>query len=82
MSQTREYCQNMDAAPIEVLWSDLQREDRERLYRSKCPACPDGILMVYRKEPTYLTFSRHDRCIACGQAVHYLDADILGTPLE
>lgn len=65
------YGQNIGKAPIKVYHSDLKR-DSDSLYRSKCPSCPKGILLVQRNQKT-LDLEATDCCIACGQIFIYQD---------
>lgn len=72
------YCQNLDKPPLHVRHSELKRWCAERShFRSECPVCPDGLLMVGRESGT-LNLLRYDNCITCGQRVVYLDLDIAG----
>jgi len=66
---------NADAPVKEVRHADLQRESDNSLFKSKCPACKDGVLLIYREDNGRLR--EFDRCIACGQAVRYTDIDDL-----
>ena len=67
---------NMEAAVQEVKHADLQRYSDESTFKSKCPVCPDGILLIYRAKDNG-RLREYDRCISCGQAVRYLDIDKL-----
>lgn len=75
------YGSKLDAPPIEVRHSLLSRATTESAYRSVCPSCHHGILLVRRDELT-MKLQRDDRCISCGQAVRYLDAAINGEEFE
>lgn len=66
---------NVDAAPIELLYSDLEREADG--FASVCPACEIGILPVHL-HPLALVPLRQDRCLLCGQVVLYKDDLIRG----
>lgn len=66
---------------IYVAHAGLERYDDENPYRSKCPTCKDGILMVYRNLYTF-ELLRRDRCISCGQQFNYTDAEINGERFE
>lgn len=70
------YLKNVNADTIEIRHADLRRCSKESAYRSWCPACSDGILLVGRDQSS-LQLLEHDRCITCGQLVHYLDIDAL-----
>lgn len=72
---------NCDAPPLSVLHADLVVWSEESDYKSCCPSCKDGLLLVHR-DPKTLRLLRRDRCISCGQVVDYLDQQIAGEPLE
>ena len=65
---------NIYKEPVSVWHSQLARTG-ESLFRSKCPCCEYGMLMVTR-EPVTLNLSRLDRCVSCGQHVLYQDLEI------
>ena len=65
---------NIGNKPIEVKHSDLERTD-ESIYRSSCPVCKEGILLVGRDDDFKL--SELDICVACGQYVIYTDIQTL-----
>lgn len=65
-------CINLNNPPIEITHSSLKREG-ESLYRSQCPVCEDGLLLVGRDQNT-LELQKNDVCILCGQ--HFTYADI------
>jgi len=69
-----EYLQNVDAPLLEVEHANLRRASDNSAYRSVCPACPEGILMVGRDQDTFQLLE-YDRCIVCGQLIKYLDID-------
>jgi len=68
----REYGKNIGKPPIRVRHADLKRCSDESPYKSKCPACPDGILLIYRDQDTLKLLER-DVCVVCGQAFIYED---------
>lgn len=57
---------------IQVRHQDLPRADDESIYRSKCPSCNGGLLLLRRDQIT-LNIMVTDLCIQCGQAVEYSD---------
>lgn len=63
---------NLHKPPIEVNHKDLQRSSCDTLYRSICPECKEGFLMVHRDLDTHLLRSL-DHCILCGQRYVYMD---------
>jgi len=66
--------ENITKPPIQVRHADLERSNNESMYRSKCPACPDGYLLVQRS-PITLQLEAGDWCIACGQRFIYEDIE-------
>lgn len=47
-------------------------------YKSECPSCENGLLLVTREAGK---LQRMDRCIGCGQRVCYLDDTINNQPI-
>ena len=76
-----DYGANMLKTPLTVAHASLAPWSADSSYRAKCPACPNGILMVYRNEKT-MALQRADCCISCGQRFHYTDESIAGEPFE
>jgi uncharacterized protein (DUF983 family) len=68
---------NIEAPILRVWHSNLERAYASA-YKSECPACPDGTLLIYRFEGV---LQRLDRCVSCGQRVFYLDTTVNGEPL-
>jgi uncharacterized protein (DUF983 family) len=68
---------NIDAAPIEVAHAHLERMSDESPYRSRCPTCGKGALLVYR-DPTTFRLIDTDRCTWCAQTIIYTDGTIAG----
>ena len=66
---------NLHAPALHVRHADLKRVD-DSPYRSQCPACKQGILLVGRDRHTLLLL-QGDNCIACGQRVYYDDIEDL-----
>lgn len=73
---TRKYCENVNKPPIRIRHADLVRSSPDSLYRSKCPACPDGALLVQRN-PETIAIEEVDFCVACAQTFVYTDIDQL-----
>ena len=67
---------NVDAAVLEVHHAELERYSDKSAYRSRCPVCPKGVLLVGR-DPVTLELLEYDRCITCGQQIRYLDIEVL-----
>ncbi|MFX1297439.1 MAG: hypothetical protein ACFFD2_21625 [Promethearchaeota archaeon] len=62
---------NVEKPVIEVKHSDLKRASEDSFFKSKCTACEDGVLLIYREDNGRL--QEFDRCINCGQLFRYLD---------
>jgi len=67
---------NKNAPVITVLHSNLTRVNEESNYRSDCPKCKRGVLLVSRDQKTFELLAT-DRCILCGQQVIYSDIEEL-----
>jgi len=63
---------NVSEPVMEVRHADLERESKNSEYKSKCPKCEGGVLLV-RRDPTTFRLLEYDNCIKCGQPVLYLD---------
>lgn len=66
---------NIKEAVIRIEHSKLERASEESMYKSKCPRCESGILLV-RRERT-MELSEYDSCICCGQRFVYTDIEKL-----
>ena len=67
--------------PYVLVWhSKLKRFD-DGAYKSYCPVCDDGVLLIYRKTDSF-KLSRKDYCMSCGQTVVYLDKSVNGEFFE
>ena len=62
---------NINKDPIAVKHRDLEREG-DSMYRSSCPVCKEGILIVGRDQKTFQLLE-DDNCILCGQRFIYSD---------
>lgn len=62
---------NIHKPTMEVWHSELTRSDASD-YRSVCPVCEHGALLVQRDINTMQLMAR-DMCILCGQRFTYLD---------
>jgi hypothetical protein len=62
--------------PTRVSHASMSRVD-ESPFRSQCPVCKDGLLLVYRTSLS-LRPSRYDNCVACGALFYYTDLMING----
>jgi hypothetical protein len=70
---------NLDNPIVQVRHSELTRAD-DGVFKSECPVCNRGLLLVRRGED--LKLSRYDRCVSCGQSFCYTDESIAGQALE
>jgi len=57
---------------MEVRHADLERASENSEYKSKCPKCEGGVLLV-RRDPMTIKLLEYDNCVKCGQPVLYLD---------
>lgn len=71
---------NLHAPVLRVLHSNLERANPDSAFRTRCPACREGLLMVFR-DPVTLALTRDDYCTRCGQRVYYCDEIIWGEPV-
>ncbi len=65
---------NINHTIIDICHSSLKRVG-DSIYRSECPVCKIGMLLVYRNKD--LELSEVDRCIFCGQLFRYTDINEL-----
>lgn len=65
---------NIEKLPIFVKHQDLERLSESSPFRSKCPTCKNGLLMMERDFETY-KLKNTDRCLLCGQRYVYYDID-------
>jgi len=66
------YGVNLNKPIKKILHSDLKRSDDKSMYRSHCPECDGGVLLVHRDQKTFKLIP-YDNCIKCGQQFEYLD---------
>lgn len=60
-----------------VYHKNLARFSEDSPYKSKCPFCENGILIIYRESVSPFRLRSVDYCISCGQEVEYLDIEDL-----
>lgn len=70
--------ENYRKLPLSVRWTQLERASGDSAFRSECPVCGQGLLLV-RRTSNLENFSCYDNCITCGQTFVYEDEEILGT---
>jgi len=64
----------INVSPIHVKHSELGRTASNSAYRSECPMCEVGLLLVMRDDETF-KLKAEDRCLLCGQKFVYDDID-------
>jgi DNA-directed RNA polymerase subunit RPC12/RpoP len=64
------YGGNFQNTPIKIKHAELKRMHNSK-YKSECPACEKGILLMMRNKDS--TLSSKDNCTACGQPFIYTD---------
>lgn len=69
---------NLNKVVLRIKHTDLERSSEESPFRSLCPVCKQGFLLVRRHGTT---LSHYDNCILCGQHFIYLDDSIAGLAL-
>jgi hypothetical protein len=63
---------NINEPPMRVRHAELKRADKDSAYKSICPVCNTGWLLVERDIKTF-QLNPIDRCTRCGQHVIYSD---------
>jgi len=81
MSDTKWRPANLKAPLKHVQHANLRRFNEESEYKSLCPVCEAGVLLVGRDQET-LQLVRYDRCTHCAQAFIYDDELIGGETLK
>lgn len=68
-----------------VRHADLQRASADSPFRSWCPVCEKGLLLVRRMSLTDIRLSKLDNCSMCGQSFWYeedvIDGETLFSPI-
>jgi hypothetical protein len=72
---------NLHKEPLRVRHADLERWSTESAYKSKCPTCSQGLLLVHRHPETFELINL-DHCVSCGQRFIYEDSLIGGEPVR
>lgn len=75
-----EYFENQHAPVRAVRHAELERVSASA-FRSRCPVCKEGLLLVYRDSET-MKLSRWDVCTRCAQGFEYVDEAINGEALS
>lgn len=71
---------NVRKPAIRVSHSNLKRWNDDSPYKSICPVCEKGPLLVCRDQTTFRLINV-DRCLGCGQMFVYTDEIIGGEPV-
>lgn len=62
--------------PVLVVKHSGLRRFSDSAYKSHCPKCTDGVLLV-RRDPKTFRLEEDDFCVSCGQTFRYSDIDKL-----
>lgn len=65
--------ENINKPIIKVKHAELTRTG-DSAFRSECPTCKEGVLLVMRNQETF-ELEKLDRCMLCGQQFEYTDLD-------
>lgn len=76
------YGQNRTAKPLTLKHADLKYWNDESAFKKCCPACKEGVLLVYRNPDDLTKLMRTDMCVVCAQIVVYQDESINGEPFQ
>lgn len=66
--------ENVNEPVQDVKHSNLERSSPNSPYRSHCPVCEDGVLLVGRDLDTF-ELKELDICVCCGQHFRYTDIE-------
>ena len=72
-TETDNFLINLHAPVLQVKHRELERVG-DSLFRSRCPVCKQGFLLVYRDQGSF-ELLLEDRCMLCGQSVFYTDRE-------
>ena len=72
--------ERVEAPPLAVGHAKLERLSQESAFKSVCPVCKEGALLVAR-DPTSFSLINLDRCTYCAQQYLYTDKTIAGAPV-
>ena len=63
---------NLNNPIAKVFHKQLRRDTLDSIFRSECPFCPHGLLLV-KRDPKTFNILAFDNCVSCGQTVEYVD---------
>ena len=69
---------NLHQPSVIVEHKNLERYSDNSIFKSICPKCKVGVLLVSRDTVTFELLD-HDRCLLCGQLYIYSDINYLKT---
>ena len=64
--------ENYAKPPLKIKHSEIERTNSDTTYRSKCPECKTGALLMKRNQET-LELLPDDVCVVCGRRFIYTD---------
>lgn len=67
---------NSQREPIKVFHKNLKPVE-ESAFKTKCPCCEHGVLLMYRQSSPPYTLRAEDWCIVCGMPFIYQDIEVL-----
>ena len=67
---------NINEPAYHIAHKDLERYDDRSAFRSVCPVCEKGILLV-RRDASTMQLEEDDYCTHCAQHIIYSDIDEL-----
>lgn len=66
--------QNYHRGIIKVKHAELKRVSSESDFKSVCPVCDEGMLLM-RRDPSSLHLCKDDNCVLCGTRFEYTDLE-------
>jgi len=64
---------NVNKPAIKTRHDELERLHNRSPYKSKCPECKKGVLLINREMTPPHRLLDFDRCVLCGQLFQYVD---------
>ena len=69
-----EMVENYHRGIVFVKHAELKRASNESNFRSICPVCDEGFLLM-RRDPSSYNLSKDDNCVLCGTRFQYTDIE-------
>jgi DNA-directed RNA polymerase subunit RPC12/RpoP len=63
---------NIQSPIMQIKHADIKRAEDDSQYKSVCPQCNEGVLMMLRNPETF-KLRNIDNCFLCGQRFEYTD---------